>query len=142
MYAADKTDKVILAVLKKNARLSTREIAKKSGVPPATVYKRMKRMEAEGIIKGYAVMLDQEKLGKGVVAFILIKAKPGAEYEAMKKVIIPHEGVEDIATLAGEFDVIVKIRVGSMKELDNFVLETIRKMPDVMQTQTLIVFRS
>jgi len=141
MDALDKQNKAIIDVLKKSGRLSTRDIAKKSGVPAATVYKRMKKMEGEGIIEGYTVVLNQEKLGRETMAYMLIRTKPGADYTTMMDDITKHEEVEDIAAISGDFDIILKVRTSSMKELDHFIFNYLRKFPDVTQTQTLMVFR-
>ena len=142
MSQLDETDKAVLGVLKANARLSTREIARKSGVPAATVYKRMKRMEADGIIKNYTVTLDNTKLGRETLAYILVRTKPGANYDAMMTEISRREEVEEVAAMAGDFDILLRIRSENMKGLDKFIFEYLRRFPDVSQTQTLMVFRS
>lgn len=141
MITFDETDATIIDVLKKNARLSTREIGKKSGIPAATVYKRMKKMEKNGIIERYTVVLDKEKLGKETVAYVLVRTKPGANYTEMMKDITKHEEVEDIAAIAGEFDILLKLRTKSINDLDAFIFNYLRRFPDITQTQTLIVFR-
>ncbi len=141
MRTLDKTDVAILDVLKKNARLSTRQIARKSGVPPATVHKRMRKLEAEGIIRNYTVDVDRAKLGLDILAYILVKIKPATDYTSMMKDMEKHEEVVDMGALAGQFDIILKINVGSIRELDDFVMQYVRKFDEVAQTQTLIVFK-
>src|SRR4030067_1258970 len=59
----DEIDVKILGALIADSRLSSRQIAKKCGISIGTVLSRIRKMEAEGIIKGYTVLLDQEKLG-------------------------------------------------------------------------------
>ncbi|MBI5047215.1 Lrp/AsnC family transcriptional regulator [Candidatus Micrarchaeota archaeon] len=142
MTSLDKTDVAILDVLRDNARLSTREISRKSGVPPATVYNRMKKMEEEKLIEGYTVLLNKAKLGKDTSAYILIRAKPGADHSAIMKDLQSNPAVEDIGAVSGEFDIIVKVCTSGIKELDHFIFEYLRKFPDVTQTQTMLIFRS
>ncbi|MDO8554346.1 MAG: Lrp/AsnC family transcriptional regulator [Candidatus Micrarchaeota archaeon] len=137
MKDLDETDVAIVDVLKKNARLSTREISKISQIPPATVYKRMKRMEKEGVIEGYTVRLNQEKLGRKTVAYILIRTNPGADYYDIHDEIIKNEGIEDIASLTGQFDTLVKVRVHDTDELSNVIFK-IRNIPAVAHTETII----
>ena len=98
-------------------------------------------MEEEGIIEGYTVVLNQEKLGRETLAYMLIRTKPGADYTTMMDDITKHEEVEDIAAISGDFDIILKVRTNNMKELDQFIFNYLRKFPDVTQTQTLMVFR-
>ena len=59
----NETDLKILKALLEDARFSSRQIAKNVGVSVGTVLSRIKRMEEEGLIKGYSVLLDHEKLG-------------------------------------------------------------------------------
>jgi DNA-binding Lrp family transcriptional regulator len=141
MHDIDETDIAIIDVLRKNARLSTRDLAKKSGIPAATVYKRMKKLENSGVIKKYSAVLDNEKLGRNTLAYILVRTKPEADYPSMMKEITKYEGVEDIAALAGEYDIFIKVRTGSIRELDEFVLYQLRRFQEVTQTHTMIVFR-
>jgi Lrp/AsnC family leucine-responsive transcriptional regulator len=140
MVVLDEQDQAIIDVLKKNARLSIRGVARKSGVPAATVYSRIKKMESRGIIEGYTVLLNQEKLGKETMAYVLIKTLPKADYTSMMHDMAAHEEVEDIGAVSGEFDIVLKVRTSSIKSLDRFVFTYLKKFPDVSQTQTLIVF--
>ncbi len=141
MYNLDETDVAILDVLRNNSKLSTREIAKKSSVPPATVYKRIRKMEKDGIIRRYSIVLDNEKLGRDTLAYVLIRTKPEADFTAMLNEIMKFDSVEDVAALAGEWDVFVKVRTKSIRTLDDFVLHKLRRFNEVLQTHTMIVFR-
>jgi Lrp/AsnC family leucine-responsive transcriptional regulator len=141
MYQVDKTDEKILGIITKNARLSVRQISKKCGIPHATVNKRMRKMEAEGIIEGYSAIVNKAKLGIETMAYVLIRIKTEADYSSMMKQIEKREEVEDMSALAGQFDLILKVRVKTIRELDDFVMQYIRKFPEVARTQTLIVFR-
>ncbi|MEM7280125.1 MAG: Lrp/AsnC family transcriptional regulator [Pseudomonadota bacterium] len=65
----DKTDKRILGLLQRVGRLSNRELAAKVSLSPSPCWRRLKELESQGFIKGYAAMLDPEALGLGVTAF-------------------------------------------------------------------------
>jgi len=73
----DKTNAKILKVITEDARLSYRKIAKKIGVSTLTVLTRMKKMEDNGVIKGYAASIDYKKLGLGMTAIIEVKTSKG-----------------------------------------------------------------
>jgi DNA-binding Lrp family transcriptional regulator len=51
------------------------------------------------------------------------------------------EEIEDVGAIAGQFDIIIKLRVANTHEFDEFVFNYLRKFPEVIQTQTLIVMR-
>ena len=65
-------DVKILSLLKKNAKLSSREISEKTSIPVTTVHNKIKKMEKEGVIKGYRAVLDKKKLGHHIHALIHI----------------------------------------------------------------------
>lgn len=138
MENIDDVDSAILEVLKTNARLPTREISKKSGVPFATVNRRMKKLVETGIIKRFTTELDYDKLGTRTIAYVLIRSHPGADYDAIYKKVIQHPFVEDIAATAGQFDIIMKVRVKDNDALSEFLFKYVRNLPSVAQTETLI----
>jgi len=70
----DNKDLHILEMLRANSRLSEQKIAKKTGIPMTTVHNRAKKMRQAGIIEGYTVRLNHAKLGKPLVAYVLLKA--------------------------------------------------------------------
>lgn len=139
MIEIDETDKSIIDVLKENSRFSTLEISKKSGIPPATVNRRMQKLTQNGVIKKFSIVLDYEKLGLETVAYILVRTRPGADYYAIADEAAKYESVEDIASLTGQFDTLVKVRVKDNKDLSHFIFSFVRNLPSVAQTETLIV---
>lgn len=138
MKDVDDVDLSILEVLRENARLPTREIAKKSGVPLATVNRRMKKLVESGVIRRFTTQLDYDRLGKKTVAYVLIRSHPGADYDEIYNKVMKHPDVEDIAATAGQFDIIMKVRVKDNDDLSDFLFKYVRNLPSVAQTETLI----
>ena len=118
MAQLDEVDWKIINALKKDSRLSARELAKRTKISSATINRRVRRLEDSGVIEGYTLTLNQEKLGKETLAYILIRTKPGADYNTMMNDMCKRDEVEDIAAMAGDFDILLKIRTGNIKELD------------------------
>ena len=79
MADLDDTDMTLLDVLKHNGRFSAREIAVKTGIPIATVNRRVKRLIDEGVISGFSANIDYEKLGVKTEAYVLIRLTPQAD---------------------------------------------------------------
>ena len=75
-----------------------------------------------------------------VLAYILVTMKSGSEEEVLKKVSSFKEAVE-VNLLYGEYDALVKVRVDEISQLDTFLTDKFRVLPDVFQTATLIVAR-
>jgi DNA-binding Lrp family transcriptional regulator len=141
----DDKDFKILEVLKENSKLSTQQISKKTLIPITTIHHRIKKLEKQGIIKGYTVLLDNKKLDKGLSAYILItvdynilKQKKTTQHDLAKK-LINLKQVEKSEVVAGGTDIIIKVRVKDIDEMDNFVTKDIRNIEGIEKTQTMIV---
>ncbi|MEM4348671.1 MAG: Lrp/AsnC family transcriptional regulator [Candidatus Anstonellaceae archaeon] len=139
-YKLDERDIAILEELKKNSKLSEQKIAKKTGIPMTTVHNRIKKLQIEGIIEGYGIRLNYAKIGKPIVAFVLVKAINQADQKQLLEQIINIPCVFEAAMITGEFDILFKARVGSMDELKKVVVETLRKQKNVGETQTMVCY--
>ncbi len=138
----DEKDYAILDVLKENSALSIGKIARKTGIPIATVHNRIKRLRAEGIITKYTIKLNHAKLGKKMVAYTLIKAAPKSDHIKLLHAITKHAAVEFGSAVTGTFDLILVIRVADVDELNGIVLKYLRTFDAVAETQTMIAFES
>jgi len=141
----DEKDKKILDSLKKNARLSTQEIAKQTGIPVTTVYNRIRKLESSGAILGYTVVLDSKKIGKPIMAYVLITV----DYKQLKEIKMTEAQlakkirlspfVESAGIIAGSKDIILKVRAASVDELDDFINRYLRSLDGIDRTETMIV---
>ncbi|MEM2897615.1 MAG: Lrp/AsnC family transcriptional regulator [Candidatus Bathyarchaeia archaeon] len=110
----------ILEELINNSRLSYREIARRTRLSVNTVANRIERMGEEGIIKGYTVMLDAEKLGYDVIAIIEIVVAKGKLIEVENEVA-KHPNVYCVYDVTGTSDAILIARFKTRKELSKFI---------------------
>lgn len=141
----DEKDRKIIDVLKENSKLSTQQIAKKTSIPITTVHNRIKKLEKEGIIKKYTIVLDNKKIGKPITAYVLVIV----DYNTLKKKnISQHQlsahikqnpDVEEAAMVTGGTDIILKIRVSDIDSLDDFVTKYLRNVEGVEKTQTMVI---
>ena len=141
----DDKDEKILGLLRENSNLTTHQLSKKLLIPITTVHNRIKKLKEEGIIKRYTLELDNKKLGKTVAAFInitvdyrLLKQMKLSQYDLAKK-IKQHESVEEAAMVTGGTDIIIKVRVKSIDELDYFVTKHLRNIEGIEKTQTMVI---
>lgn len=137
----DDKDEAILAVLRENSHLSIQKIARKTGIPIATVHNRIKKLRSEGIIQRYTIVIDKAKLGRKMVAHILIKCLPKTDHIALLEKIMKHGFVEDGSALAGEYDLLFKVRIKDIEELNELVLRHLRTYDEISQTETMIAFK-
>lgn len=138
----DELDRDVLGYLERDARAGAAELARKLGQPRTTVAERIKRLEDRGVIKGYTTRIDHAALGKGVVSFVMASFTPasGTSQREVAKRIARLEGVEEVHVIAGEWDILVKVRGASIEEIGEVVLERMRTTPGVARTLTMAAF--
>ena len=140
----DEKDKQLLSILQENGRATLKELSRLTGMRETTIFARIKRLEREGIIKEYRAILDPKALGKGTTAFILIKYDPSfgfTQREVAEKISKLPE-IQEVHIIAGDWDMIAKIREKDVESLGRVVLDKIREIEGVKETVSLIVFES
>ncbi|MCZ7397879.1 MAG: Lrp/AsnC family transcriptional regulator [Candidatus Methanoperedens sp.] len=133
----DETDRKILREYLKDARLSYREVARRVRVAVGTVMARTKRLETEGVIKGYTAVLDHEKLGYDLTAVTEITVSKGKLVE-MEKEIAKLPVACTVYDVTGITDALIIAKFRSREELSNFT-KSLLAMPFVERTNTHIV---
>ena len=133
----DETDVKILRMLLSDARLSSRQIAKKTGVSIGTVLSRMKKMEHVGIIKEYSAVVDHEKLGYELTVVIEITISKGRLFDIAKEIAkVPN--VCCVYNVTGLTDAMVIAKFKKREELSGFT-KYLLSLPYVERTNTHVV---
>ena len=117
-------------------------ISRKAGVPITTVHNRIKKMCKEGIIKKYTIVLDPKKIGRPILALILInfnyKLLEDKNKEAFAK-ILHIDGVEELFEVTGDYDLILKVRTKDIETLNEVLTKLRSGNFAVRDTKTMIV---
>jgi len=138
----DEKDFAIIDELKKNSRLSEQKLARKTNIPMTTVHNRIKKLRAAKVIEGYTIKLNYVKLGKPIVAYILLKAVANADQKKLLEQVAKLPLVREVAMVTGEFDLLFKVKVSSMEELNEIVVQKLRKQKTVGETRTMISYET
>ncbi len=119
-YMIDDTDRKIIHVLQKDGRASLRKISEEVGVALGTVSNRVNRMERSGIITGYSVRLDPEKVGWSLNVVIGLRIEKGRLIEIQEKISRDYRvcGVYDVT---GDYDSMVIARAKDREDLDDLI---------------------
>jgi DNA-binding Lrp family transcriptional regulator len=133
----NETDKKILKNLLEDARFSSRQIAKNVGVSVGTVLSRIKKMENDGIIKGYSVILDHEKLGYELTVVTEITVSKGRLVE-MESEIAKNPNVCGVYDVTGLTDAVIIGKFKSREDLGKFTKHVLA-LPYVERTNTHFV---
>ena len=114
----DDIDKKIIKVLEDDARTSLRKISELVDVSLGTVSNRVKRMEKNGIIRGYSVILDPDKIGWELNVVIGLRIQKGRLIEIQER-IAKDSRVHGVYDVTGDFDSMVIARAKNRKDLDD-----------------------
>ena len=114
----DETDRRILSVLQRDARTSMRKISEEVGVSLGTVSNRVRKLEGAGVIRGYTVLLDPEKIGWDLNVVIGLRIQKGRLIEIQEK-IAKDPRVYGVYDVTGDFDSMVVARARDRSDLDD-----------------------
>ena len=114
----DEIDLKIIRVLEKDARTSLRKISELVKVSLGTVSNRVKRMERNGVIKGYSVILDPDQIGWELNVVIGLRIQKGRLIEIQER-IAKDSRVHGVYDVTGDFDSMVIARAKNRKDLDD-----------------------
>ena len=139
----DKKDILLLDELQKDCKQNLKKLSRKLKMSITTVYDRMKKLEKNGVIKGYKAIIDPKKTGNAASAYIFIKTHTfGSDSdEPISQVDIGNRlaklpEVSEVYIIPGEYDFLIKIRGKDIDEIANFVINKLRKMKDINRTFT------
>jgi Lrp/AsnC family transcriptional regulator, leucine-responsive regulatory protein len=138
----DELDRKLLALLARDARLSKREIRLELGsATPRTIRTRMRRLEAEGVILGYAARIDERALGARVVAFVSVGFRPlhRDATAALQRVLRESPEIRESYVIAGSGDLLLKVSTDSVDSLYRIVLGRLANCDGVHSLRSTLV---
>lgn len=134
----DAKDQRILRELRQDANQSILRIARKLRLPRSTVQHRIDRMKTNKVIKRIVAIPDYSQIGLPVTAFVLVTYNPvnNVSQQDVARSIAKLENVVEVHVVAGQWDIILKARGGSLQEIGELVVNHLRQIPGVGQTVT------
>ncbi|THU41483.1 Lrp/AsnC family transcriptional regulator [Niastella caeni] len=137
----DDKDFAILRLLQQNAKLTVREIAARIHLSATPVHERIKRMEANGVIKQYATLLDHRKVQKGimVICYISLKEHNRKIAKVFIDAVTGFNEVLECYNISGQFDFMLKVVSENMETYHDFYLHKLSMIKGISQTQSIFV---
>lgn len=139
--ALDATDLRVLELLLEDGRRSASEVGRRVNLSPAAAKRRIDKLEALDIIVGYRAVLDHAKLGNRIEAFTELRFEGRTQVDDIDNAFSDIPELVEAFTLAGDTDVLLRLRVGDLDHLKH-VIDRIRRTDGVTGTKTLIVLGS
>ena len=137
----DDKDLRILSLLQENARITVKEIAEKIHLSTTPVHERIKRMEASGVIKQYATLVDHTKVKRGLMVICYVSLKEHSKNAGNKfiKTINSLNEVIECYNISGEFDFMLKVATENMDGYYEFHVNQLSQIENVGHIQSVFV---
>lgn len=140
--ALDDVDRGLLAALSTDGRQTTRALARAVGLSDASVHERVRRLERDGVVRGYHAEVDPDAVGAGLAAVVAVRFGPGVlDRVGIDRALRAEPCVLEAHQVAGDDCYLVKVRVGCAAELAD-ALDRVRSLPSVLDTRTTVVLRT
>ena len=134
----------LTSLLQQNARLSNAQLAVMLGKTEEEVAADIRKLEEDGIIKGYSVILNEEAINKDMVtAIVELRVTPQRDcgFESIARTIMQYDEVESISLMAGAYDFAVTVKGANVKDVSLFVSQRLAPLGNVLSTATYFVLK-
>lgn len=134
----DQTEKRILRILQADGRLSNVALAEQVGLSESPTFRRVRQLEATGVITGYAALVDQRKLGLEVTAFVQVtmERQPDSATEAFHACVAAEEHIIECHAMSGSHDYLMKVVARNMDHFSEICMQRILKFPGVQHVES------
>jgi DNA-binding Lrp family transcriptional regulator len=143
MESLDRHDVVLLTELQRDSRQTVQQLAERVGLSSTPCWKRVKEMEAAGIIRGYTALIDREKVGLSlcVIAELNLTRHSEDEVRRFEKAVAESPQIVSCYSTTGQADYVIKVLVRDIKDYEQFLHETAFKLPGVTHVRSSVVLK-
>ena len=143
-YEIDRFDRKILDVLATEGRISVTSLAHRIGLSKSPTQARLRRLEEEGVIRGYRALFDPIRLGQEHVAFVEVRLEDTREsaLAAFNAAVMAVPEIEQCHLIAGSFDYLLKVRTSGMSDYRRILAERLSTLPHVSNTSTYVAMQA
>jgi len=137
----DKTDRRILAELQRDGRLSNQELADRVSLSPSPCLRRVRRLEEEGYIRRYVALVDPDKVGFGLVAYVTIRLNKhsGSSHAPMAEFARDVQAWPEVVAcyaMTGDMDYLLRVQVRDLADFSRFAMDTLMQHPSVIDMRS------
>ena len=142
--ALDSFDAKILDVLAVDGRISVTALADRIGLSKSPTQARLRRLEADGVIRGYRALFDPILLGRDHVAFVEVRLSDTREValNSFNRAVLEVPQIEQCHMIAGSFDYLLKVRTQGMTDYRQVLADFISTLPHVAGTSTYVAMQA
>ncbi len=137
----DNTDRKILVKLQKEGRLPIVDLAQQVGLSPSPCLRRVRRLEQQGVIKGYGAYIDHHKVDMDIVGYIEVNLDQ-ADAEGFHEAVLKESAIVECYALSGSFDCLLKVAVSDLEAFGKLTMQEILRYPGVKSITSSLILRS
>ncbi|AYV47166.1 ArsR family transcriptional regulator [Caulobacter flavus] len=139
-----RTDKKILDVLQRDSGVTNVELADRVGLSPSPCLRRVKQLEAAGLISGYVALLDRRKARLDLLAYVevAVDRHNEAAAEAFKEAVLREPMVVGCHAMTGSYDYLLRVVAPNLDAYAEFTMKRLLKMPAVKDIQSSFVLET
>ena len=143
MYVLDDKDRALLAELQRDSRQTVQQLAAAVGLSATPCWKRVKDMEAAGVIRGYTALVDQEKVGLHLTVMVEVNLTHHNEdlVQRFEQAVAASPHIVRCQATTGQADYLMTVLAPDIKHYERFLHDTIFKLPGVTHVRSSIVLR-
>ena len=143
MESLDRQDVVLLTELQRDSRQTVQQLAAAAGLSSTPCWKRVKDMEAAGIIRGYTALVDREKVGLSlcVIAELNLTRHSEDDVRRFERAVSDCPQIVSCYSTTGQADYVIKVLVRDIKAYEQFLHETAFKLPGVTHVRSSVVLK-
>jgi Lrp/AsnC family transcriptional regulator, leucine-responsive regulatory protein len=140
----DKTDKIILVELQKNAQRSITDLAARAGLSASSCHRRVKLLEEAGVITGYTATLDRTMLGLANEFFVEVSLSAQTEeaFEKFEKAIQRVPEILECHLMSGQFDYLLRVVAIDAADYERIHRSRISRLPGIQRIQSSLALRT
>jgi Lrp/AsnC family leucine-responsive transcriptional regulator len=139
----DKFDLAILAVLQQDARASLQDISARVGLSSTPCWNRIRRMESEGVIRGYTVRIDPAAVGfaETVIVQVTLESHSDETLYEFGRILGEIPEVLEAFLVSGDYDYLIRIAVRDTKDYERLLREKLYRIPGIRHSKSSFVLR-
>ena len=139
----DDIDRGIVRALQDDGRLTIQELSERVGLSPSPVLRRVRNLEAAGVIRGYAALIDEAALGFGVSVFVSVRLDRQVDeaLERFETAVADMEEVVECWLMTGNRDYLMRVATSDLAAFEQFLTGRLTRVPGVAAIESSIPLR-
>lgn len=139
----DKFERRILSLLQQDGHLSSQKLAERVGLSPSPCWRRVRRLEEQGIIKRYVALLDPDALGISVIAYVHVSLSDhhSETVDGFDAFVAGRPEILECYSVSGQYDYLLRVVAVSVAALEEFLMQSLLRQPSVQSANTSFVLK-